>query len=310
MTNLKTIFKQKSKLLLIVLSLLGMIFSYSCSCRNDSTKPPIEEDQSGTFKASVNADGFSDTLIVNSKNEVHNNSALSIGFTGKDGANKVAFEVHITDIVDENADTPLDFSDDKANGYSKYVSYNSDSGALTFTKEGLTKIGGLSSTDAPADRIAKITFQVVADASLNLQNSSTNFTKEFHLIKAQKIDKNNFEKILQKMDGVADPQTGEVPNETKATFPLKGGTYSETGIYEIKNTTTVKKLTSFSEENLSKIHEYSDYYLPALVEIKTATVVNKEGGKDNTFYTVTYNITFADKYESDLTSVKMKFTLN
>ena len=33
-------------------------------------------------------------------------------------------------------------------------------------------------------------------------------------------DKNNFEKILQKMDGVADPQTGEVPNETKATFPL------------------------------------------------------------------------------------------
>ena len=35
MTNLKTIFKQKSKLLLIVLSLLGMIFSYSCSCRSD-----------------------------------------------------------------------------------------------------------------------------------------------------------------------------------------------------------------------------------------------------------------------------------
>ena len=36
MTNLfKRFFTHKSKFLLIILCLLGMVFSYSCSCRND-----------------------------------------------------------------------------------------------------------------------------------------------------------------------------------------------------------------------------------------------------------------------------------
>ena len=308
MTNSKTIFKQKSKLLLTLLCLLGLAFSYSCSCRNDKITGG-DDDNTGTFKASVNAGGFLDTLRVNSKNEPHNNSKLTIGFTGKNGAKEVDFEVHITDIKDESIDNPLDFSDDKDNYYSKYIGYNLKQGELTFTKEGLAKIGGLDSKNNPVDRKVKITFMAVADASLNLKNSSSNFTKEFHLIKVQKIDKDNFEGILRKMEGVADPQTGVIPNLFKSSFPLSNGTYSATGIYEIKNTEKDKPLTSFSEENLSKIHEYSDYYLPGLEEIKTATVGNKEGGKDSTFYTITYNITFADNYESDLTTVKMKFTL-
>ncbi|WP_432633184.1 hypothetical protein [Brachyspira sp.] len=264
----------------------------------------------GTFKASINADSISDTLRVNSANKVHGNSALSITFTGKNGANKVAFNVHIIDIIDESKDNPLDFSDDKDNGYVKYISYNSDTGVLTFQEAGLQKIGALVSTTEPQDRKVKIAFKLDADEKLNLKNSSINFTNEFHLIKVRKIDANNFESILQKMEGDdIDTKTGQVPNQTSARFSLKSGSYSQTGIYEIKNTITENVLKEFTDAHISTIHEYTDYYLAHLEEIATATVGNKDGGKGSSFYTITYNISFADNYESDLKTVKIKFTI-
>ncbi|TKZ35417.1 hypothetical protein [Brachyspira catarrhinii] len=56
MTNLKTIFKQKSKLLLTFLCLLGMLFSYSCSCRNRATQPPVTTDTNTSTPPPVTAD--------------------------------------------------------------------------------------------------------------------------------------------------------------------------------------------------------------------------------------------------------------
>ena len=50
MTNLfKRFFTHKSKFLLIILCLLGMVFSYSCSCRNETTKPPVTDDNGDTL---------------------------------------------------------------------------------------------------------------------------------------------------------------------------------------------------------------------------------------------------------------------
>lgn len=315
MTNLfKRFFTHKSKFLLIIISLLGLAFSYSCSCRNETTKPPVtgDDDAVGTFRASVNADGFSDTLRVNSQNQVHGNSALSIGFTGKNGANKVAFEVHITDILDESTDKPLDFSDDKDNGYSKYIGYNSDTGALTFTKDGLNKIGELDSSTKPQDRKVKITFKLDSDESLDLKNSSTNFTKEFHLIKIKKIEEKDIDTILHKIDSEAKHpfRNGSVGNYVNALFNVNNGTY-KTGIYEIPNETTEQnKMTTFESKDITNIKEILDYYLPKLDEISGVKQGKEDGeaGKDN-YYKVTYDITWGDNFESTITSIPFRYTL-
>ena len=230
MTNriIKRVFTHKSKLLLTLLCILGLVFSYSCNCRNNSTAPVDNgggTNDKGTFKASINMDTLSDTLIVNSKSEVHNNSKLAISFTGKDGTTAVGFEVRITDILDESTDTPLDFSDDKANGYSKYISYNSDSGALTVTKAGLEKIGALVSDSSPVDRIVKITFDIVADSKLNLKNSTNTLTNEFHFIKAQKLNETNIENIYKKMSPMS-LEDETFPDPNKYYYDTASGTFN------------------------------------------------------------------------------------
>ena len=313
MSNLKI---KKSKILLIILCLLALVFSYSCSCRADkvtgSGPNDGDGDNTGTFKAIVNADGFSDTLRVNSENKVHGNTALSIMFTGKNGANKVAFNVHITDILDESPDNPLDFSDDKNNNYSKYIGYNTDTGALTFTPDGLNKIGDqLDSSSEPQDRKVKISFKLDADENLNLKDSTTNFTKEFHLIKVKKIEEKDIETILHRIDAQAENlfESGSVPNKRFASFTVNKGTYA-TKIYSINNEKTENKMTTFSSQNISSIKETLDYYVQALDEISSAKQGKEEGevGKDN-FYKITYEITWEDNFESTITSIPFKYTL-
>ena len=46
MTNLKKTFKQKSKLFLAILCLLGLMFSYSCQCK--SSEDPTGRDGAPT----------------------------------------------------------------------------------------------------------------------------------------------------------------------------------------------------------------------------------------------------------------------
>ena len=60
MLNHKTIFKQKSKILLIIISIFGLAFSYSCSCRNPE-KPPID---GNTINPSMSLSR--DLMVVNS----------------------------------------------------------------------------------------------------------------------------------------------------------------------------------------------------------------------------------------------------
>lgn len=312
MTNLfKRFFTHKSKFLLIIISLLGLAFSYSCSCRNETTKPPVtgDDDAVGTFRASVNADGFSDTLRVNSQNKVHGNSALSIGFTGKNGANKVAFEVHITGILDESTDSPLNFDDDKDNGYSKYIGYNSDTGALTFTTDGLEKIGnGLNSENEPQDRKVKITFKLDSDESLDLKNSSTNFTKEFHLIKVKKIEESDINNILHKILDTAKHvfSNGDVINPKNTSLQLNSGDY-KIGVYTIEN--KGDSLGSFSKSNVSDIMTVANYYIPKLEEIKEISELSKDGGEGEKYYSVKFGITWGDDFESEIKDITFKYVM-
>ena len=222
--------------------------------------------------------------------------------------------MRITDILDESEDTPIDFSDDKANGYSKYISYNSDSGALTVTKAGLEIIGALVSDSSPVDRIVKITFDIVADSKLNLKNSTNTLTNEFHFIKAQKIDDTNIESILKKMASTAtlDFNNGLDMDDKKAShFDLFNGTYGM-GVYTLEDTVNNNPKPSFEDDDISTINRYIPHYLKGLNEIDKATkstTVEDEGGAGKQSYTVSYDIFYGNNFESTLTSLKFQFNL-
>ncbi len=58
MLNLKTIFKQKSKILLTIICIFGLAFSYSCSCRSGGDPTRVNGGEaSGNYLLIVNSDG-------------------------------------------------------------------------------------------------------------------------------------------------------------------------------------------------------------------------------------------------------------
>lgn len=92
MTNLKTILKQKSKLLLIILSIFRLIFSYSCSCRNDSTGPGGD---SKIFKASIVGTPRDTLRVNNAGKKKEGTDDITIKFNAKKGIDEVNFDVSI-----------------------------------------------------------------------------------------------------------------------------------------------------------------------------------------------------------------------
>ena len=84
MLNHKTIFKQKSKILLTIICIFGLAFSYSCSCRNDD-----KFGSSGDFTASVSGT-VQDTFRVDSQSQKKAGTEdIKISFSAAKGVNTV-----------------------------------------------------------------------------------------------------------------------------------------------------------------------------------------------------------------------------
>ena len=177
---------------------------------------------------------------------------------------------------------------------------------LTIKDTGLAKIRAIPSATV---RTITINFTFKANDS-NLNNNTQTLSVEVKLTHAQMIDNNNLGEILKKMKGETIVDLG-VGNPTYG-FKLggDGNTYTDTdGVYEIKNT-AINKVNSFNDDIISKIHDYTDYYLPLLDEIKSATRSTiTEGGAGSAYYTITYDIVWEDEYESSVTTVKLKFVI-
>ena len=296
----KTIFKQKSKVFLTILCMLGLVFSWSCSCKNRVSNPddtPTDGGTNfippGTFSISEATNNVTTNFVVKTTSTV---GEIKIGFVS---ANNYAYTLSYEVVDNEGAD-------DNSKILKSDTEYAND--VLTIKETGLTKIRAIPSVDAPAVRTITINFTFKANDS-NLNNNTQNLSVEVKLKHAQMIDNNNLGEILKKMTGETIIDLG-VGNPTYG-FNLggDGNTYKE-GVYEIKNT-AINKVTSFSDEIISKIHEYADYYLPLLDEIKSATrSTSTEGGTGSAYYTITYDIVWEDEYESNsATTVKLKFVV-
>ena len=295
--NVFKVKRQKSKLFLIILCVFGLLFSWSCSCKNRVSNPDDTPTDGGTpppppgtFSISEATNNVTTNFVVKTASTV---GEIKIGFVS---ANNYPYTLSY-EVVDNEG------TDDNSKILKSDTEYAND--VLTIKDTGLAKIRAIPSGEV---RTITINFTFKANDS-NLNNNTQTLPVEVKLKHAQMIDNNNLGEILKKMTGQTIIDLGAGNPTYGFNLGGDGNTYTE-GVYEIKNIAS-SKVTSFSDEIISKINEYADYYLPLLDEIKSATRNTSavEGGKDSTYYTITYDIVWEDEYESSATTVKLKFVV-
>ena len=174
MSNLKI---KKSKILLIILCLLALVFSYSCSCRNNSTGPKWEDDGEQEPTAfSVSQDANSSLKLIKTTSSY--NSQIKIKFNA-------------------NTEFKADYEvSDTANKITKanIKSYDKSTGLLTFDDATLNAL-----TETPQK--IKINFTITTTKN-NLENPEQKFDDiELTLLKASSIEVGNTVKgLLTKND--------------------------------------------------------------------------------------------------------------
>ena len=289
MTNLfKRFFTHKSKFLLIILCLLGMVFSYSCSCRNDSTGPGNDGNGGGGPK--------SDTWSFNPKLDLGNTYDISFGSEG-DKKRDAVVSFYEPDNY-EIRKIEIDEVQDPKNVLTKDKIQHKNNG-LTIPQDILKKLAGeLTSTDKPATNQVSIVFKLTSTNTTSDDNIKY-ITNNFNFIKAKKFDSSNIEALLQsatKYSWQFDGYSGE-----QAHFAITNGTYIAN-----LNTFKIKELDNNLEDtdnciSKSKFQEIKKY-LQNSKDTKhyfTSVDVGEPKEKGNT---VEFDLTlkFGDIYETDI----------
>ena len=267
MTNLKTIFKQKSKLLLIVLSLLGMLFSYSCSCRNNSTAPNTPEDTQTNNIITPSSKLSRQLMVVNSG--------------GTATSKSITITVNNADLDNINFDisSPAGFTKDN----------------FDITDNILTLTGGFGNVDnTEKDVTITLKYNKKADAEKDATLSPSSEEKTFKITKAKVLDINN--DIKPSIDGIGEWIMTGVPI-LKFGGKNTGGTFSVTATaptttddsdYE---TVTLGKDVFGSDKLLSKLKSAfkSNEFYSDITYLE-----NKTSGDNVVFY---YQLSVKDTYE-------------
>ena len=277
MSNLKI---KKSKILLIILCLLALVFSYSCSCRNEATKPPVDND-AGTFL--VESDLKSSIFRVGDDNKKYGSSDINITLDphGKEYTAKI---ISIEDITDGKTDK-LQLAEED-------FSYAKNTGLVTIKESGLNKIGALTSTDKPDDRKVKITLEVKA-TDTTLQNNPTNVMEEVHLIKVQKFTDATFSANIQKFKSV---NISKPDNDNdSATFKF---TSFNSGVMQVKQEEDSSALpiskTKIKANIISRLNN-SEQGIQSAKEVTSDTIVG--GGSRTESIKFKVQLEFGDDYD-------------
>ena len=183
MTNLKTIFKQKSKLLLIVLSLLGMLFSYSCSCRNNSTSPGDGGGDKGQFAPTLS----------------QSKSQLSL-YASEDGTSKTNVKIEFTepnnyDIKNVVLKKVIGKSKDIAAGAEYHFTDKSYSFTISANSLKTVLDDGMDTSQGPATDKLTLTFEITGNKD-QVSNVTESVEVTVDLTKAQKIDTTKANSIM------------------------------------------------------------------------------------------------------------------
>ena len=297
--NVFKIKRQKSKLFLIILCVFGLLFSWSCSCKNRVSNPDdtptdggVTPPPAGTFSISEATNNVTTNFVVKTASTV---GEIKIGFVS---ANNYAYTLSY-EVVDNEG------TDDNSKILKSDTEYAND--VLTIKDTGLKKIRAIDSSTAPAVRTITINFTFTAnDKTLN--NYTQTLSVKVELTHAQKLDDSTsdaIQSILQKGLTIEFSQNG--PPNRKYEFPFSSGTYSAADkTFTIENETT-------DDLNISKarVREFGDYNFTTAFKPYGLTGVRVKGeeaggGANDTYYTLTYNVTFSEDFETEITQIKLK----
>ena len=177
----------KSKILLIVLCILGLVFSYSCSCRNNSTAPNTPEGNTQTN----NTNAF---IPIASKIYNATNSAL---IASEDGTQKTHIKIKFDEANHKIKNATLKkMVDTNGNDLTTKATYTFADLSLGFVASDLQSIlSGMDSSTAPATNEFTLTFELSTDSKTSTNTTATVENVKVQIVKTQKFD--NQATILQ-----------------------------------------------------------------------------------------------------------------
>ena len=220
MTNLKTIFKQKTTLLLTLLCLFELAFSYSCNCKNNSTAL-VDQPTPTPEKTNDKIDPKFFTITTNSVTNL---------LVQKASDKSLAYQPSIK------------FSEANTNGYT--LTYSTDDATFKDKLQYDEKTGLITLTDYNDLQESKTTIQIKFELRATneaLSNNTTNFTLSAGLKKTKgKIDVKTVigTTLVQDADNITtsssalfqlfykDIQSTESYSPCKATPPTGQNTFS------------------------------------------------------------------------------------
>ena len=292
----KRLIKSKSKILLLALCIFGLLFSYSCNCRNNSTAPDnTEKDPPNTFSIGEKTDNVKASIIQSAKVI----GDIKIGF---DATHAYTLEYAVED--NETDETKkLDNSD-----FTKSLD-----NVLTLNNTAADKIRKWESSSAPAEKTITINFTLKANDP-NLKNSTQTLSVEVTLTHAQKVENNQaktfMEGILRAGQDVL--ETDNNPGGEHYTFLSSEGTFDT-----VSDTFTINHKDGDNWAAgipYSRIYTFTDYNFNKEKNVFSGKLWGTRSGagelsQDKKSFTITYDVTFDDKYEVSISQVKVKLEI-
>ena len=202
MSNLKI---KKSKILLIILCLLALVFSYSCSCRNNSTGPKWEDDDkkgdSSIFSLTENKSQANNLLIYSTKLGKTNSLVI----------------VKYEEQADNEFYAELNLEDDGSTGLTANMfDYKSVSGELTLNNDGIDKVKNLTGGEI---KEIKIKFTFTPKKQDLTVKGETEFTHTIRITKTKILHpKDAYGKAIETVGGGAISVNSSTPGIGKVTF--------------------------------------------------------------------------------------------
>ena len=288
MTNLKTIFKQKSKLLLIVLSLLGMLFSYSCSCRNNSTAPNTPENNDTKVPFSASADAMNNHLDLYVKSDNKTNSVVIIKFKSEQNINSAK----ITSIKHKSG-TEVGLTTEQ-------LSYNLQTSELELgANENTRKAIASKLTTEGETSVITLTIELTSNDE-KLQNTTTTVDVDVNLIKATKL---SYDKMHTDIFKNIASGAGIIFDGARVFTFASGATYKNDEITVINSGADADDNTTITPtEFINKIEGAT--YLGAKSDIYSSAKATYNSLAD-TKATFFIDFTFNPKYEPVGTQIKL-----
>ena len=286
MLNHKTIFKQKSKILLTIICIFGLAFSYSCSCRNDD-----KFGSTGDFTATLNTMDSITDLIVKSDNNT--NSVVKILFNSEQNISAAK----ITSVKTKEGET-IDVGLTTDN-----IKYNLATKELELGGNGETaKTIATKLANSGDKSIIVLSIELTSD-SANLNNTTTTVDVDVNLMKAIKLSYNKIHTDIFKQIGIG----GQIIESDQLSFSFTDSSASyKNDEISIKNIGTTEDNTTYTPVAFVTKANGATYFGHKSDIYSSAKVTYQDGSIGSGTVAIFFvEFTYQSKYEFDTT----KFTL-